>query len=166
MDEKLAMIMTIQYDTHRGVATRRLATILLATIGLWLADSAAAQSSQSGTGELIGIREIRLKPEIDPDEFDRFVAEQYNPSREGAYPGLREYIAKAKRGKKAGTYIHFVIFDAEKVRDLMFPGEEGQPVAWVMEILEKLPSFEEEFERYVEGGAEYFATYTDYVELR
>jgi len=156
--------MTILYKLHIGVATRHLAIALLAIIGLLVADSAIAQSSRAGTGELIGVREIKLKPGVDPAEFERFVAEQFNPSREGAYPGIREYIAKAKRGEKMGSYIHFIIFDSENTRDLMVP--DGQSVPWVAELIEKQPTFEEEFNRYVEGGAGYFETYTDYVVLR
>ena len=156
--------MTILHKLHSGVATRHLAIALLAIIGLVLAESAIAQSSRAGTGELIGVREIKLKPDVDPAEFDRFVAEEFNPAWEGAMPGVRAYIAKAKRGEKMGSYIHFIIFDSEKTRDLMLPDD--QPVPWAAELLEKLPTFEEEFERYVEGGAGYMETYTDYVVLR
>ena len=43
---------------------------------------------------------------------------------------------------------------------------DGQFVPWAVELFEKLPTFEKEFNRYVEGGAGYSETYTDYVVLR
>ncbi|HET6567541.1 MAG TPA: hypothetical protein VFG50_06215 [Rhodothermales bacterium] len=130
------------------------------------AQAGAAVSSREGTGPLIGVREIRLKPGVDPAEFDRFVRELYNPSREGVFPGAQDYIAKAIRGEKMGTYVHYFIIDSEKTRNIMFPGKEGEPADWFLEIWNKAPKFEDEFNKYVQGGADYFNTYTDYVVLR
>ena len=156
--------MTILHKLQVGIRARHLVIASLAVLGLLVAESVIAQSSRIGTGELIGVREIQLKPGVDPAEFDRFVAEQFNPAWEGAMPGVRAFIAKAKRGEKMGTYVHFIIFDSENTRDLMVP--DGQLVPWAAELFEKVPTFEEEFNSYVEGGAGYFETYTDYVVLR
>ena len=149
--------------------TRLLSLALLALIGLSTADSALAQSPRAGTGEVLSIRELRLKPGVDPAEFERFVKETYNPRFEQLhFPGWRGYILKADRGTRKGSYIHVYAVESERTRNAFFPTEEGvlseKSAPLAAELLEEVRRLNQELERYVEPG--WHDVYTDYVVLR
>jgi hypothetical protein len=128
-----------------------------------MVDSAFAQSSRAGTGEVIAIREIILKPGVDSVKFEQFIIEKYNPAMEGAMPGVKAFVTKADRGQMKGGYAHFIIFDSQKTRQAIVP-EEGKMADWFVPIWEKLESVSKELDEYLEEGS--MNIYSDYVVLR
>jgi hypothetical protein len=137
--------------------------MLLVTVGLLMLDSAHSQSSRAGTGEVIAIREIKLKAGVDSVKFERFVIDKYNPAMEGAVPGVKLFITKGYRGQKKGSYAHFFIFDSQKTLHAIVP-EEGKMADWFVPFWEKDEPIRKELDEYLE--ADWMAVYTDYVVLR
>lgn len=156
--------MTIPHTRRTGSATRRVALALLTCIGLVIIDSALAQSSRAGSGEVVAIRELELKPGVDPADFERFVIGTYNPAWEGAVPGTRGYIAKADRGTRKGSYALVLIFDSEKTRSVIYPKEGGGASKTFMPLLEGPFRANEQLDKYIEPGT--LSVYTDYVAMR
>ena len=98
-----------------------LASATLAFVMLVLSAPAPAQPPRAGSGEVIAIRELKLKPGIDAGQFEQFVTRTYNRAWEGAVPGLKAYIAKGDRGVRKDSYALLLIFDTEKTRNAIFP---------------------------------------------
>jgi hypothetical protein len=136
----------------------------LATVALVSGDSALAQSSRSGAGEVVAVRELELKPGIDPAEFDRFVVSTFNPAWEGTVPGVRAYIARADRGARKGSYALVLIFDSEKTRDAIYPKEGGGVSERFGPLLEGPFQANQQLDKYIDPGT--LSVYTDYVALR
>jgi len=147
----------------QSVATRLIPAALSGMTVLALV-SPAVQGGRSGTGEVVAIREIQLKPGVDIAEFERFAVRTYNPGWEGAVPGMKGYIAKGDRGAQKGSYLLVFIFDSESTRNRIFPKEGGGPSERFTALLEEPFSLGKELERYVEPGT--LSVYTDYVALR
>ena len=63
-----------------------IALILLTIAGFAVGAPALAQSSRTAD-EVVAIRELELKPDIDIAEFERFVTSTYNPGWDGALTG-------------------------------------------------------------------------------
>lgn len=105
--------MSVHHSIFPSTTNRLFCIILLVTLGYVTTDSAFAQSSRTGTGEVIAIRECKLKAGVDSVKFERFVIEKYNPAMEGAYPGVKSFITKVNRGQKKGSNAHFFIFDSQ-----------------------------------------------------
>lgn len=103
--------------------------LLISVTALW------AQTAITGKGEVIAVRFLELKADVDTTEFEKFVREEYNPALEGTVPGLKEFIAKSDRGSQVGSYALFIIFDSKIVRDLMIPTQ-GKMEAWISKIME------------------------------
>ncbi len=57
-----------------------------------------AQAPHTGKGEVIAVRFLELKADVDTTEFEKFAYEEFNPAFDGIVPGLKEYIAKSDRG--------------------------------------------------------------------
>lgn len=76
-------------------------------------------------GNIVAIREVNLKQDVDPDEFERFVAEEFTPTFEKHVPGVRAFILKGTRGDRKGGYAFVLVFDSENTRDFYFPTEDG-----------------------------------------
>ncbi len=145
--------------------TKRLIVIaLLVIIGLLAVDSVSAQSSRAGTGEVIAIRECKLKAGADSVKFERFIIEKYNPAMEGAFPGMKSFITKVDRGQKKGSYAHFFILDSEKTRHAIVPEEKGKMADWFVPLWEKTAPIRKELDEYMEE--DWMGKFTDYVVLR
>lgn len=156
--------MSISHEVFVSSTTNRLILItLLVMVGLLTVNSASAQSSRTGTGEVIAIRECKLKAGVDSVKFERFIVEKYNPAMEGAVPGVKAFITKGYRGQKKGGYAHFFIFDSQKTLLAIVP-EEGKPADWFLSFWEKSATIRKELDDYLE--ADWMTTYTDYVVLR
>ncbi len=146
-------------------STKRLfAMTLLAIFVLLAVNPASAQSSRAGTGEVIAIRECKLKAGVDSVKFERFIIEKYNPAMEGAFPGMKSFITKVDRGQKKGSYAHFFILDSEKTRHTIVPEEKGKMADWFVPFWEKSEPLRKELNEYMEEG--WMATFSDYVVLR
>ena len=131
---------------------------------LALTPLSSAQISRAAAGEVIAIRELQLNPGVDVAEFERFVRDSYNPSWQGAVPGMRGYIAKGDRGQQKGTYVLVFVFDSEKTRNTIFPKEGGGASEKFTALLQTPFSLGKTLEAYVEPGT--LSVYTDYIALR
>lgn len=156
--------MSIHHSVFLSTTNRLFFITLLLTVGLVTTDSALAQSSRAGTGEVIAIRECKIKAGIDTLKFERFVIEKYNPAMEGAFPGVKSFITKVDRGQKKGSYAHFFIFDSQNTLHAISPEEGGEMAAWFVPFWEKSEPIRNELDKYLEEG--WMAKFTDYVVLR
>ena len=156
--------MAIPHTLRIGFSTRPLALALVMVVGLGATGPARAQPPRAGSGEVIAVRELQLKPGIDLAEFERFVIGTFNPAWEGAVPGMKGYIAKADRGVQKGSYALLLIFDSEKTRNAIFPKEGGGASERFMPLVQGPLSLNKELDKYIEPGT--LSVYTDYVVLR
>lgn len=155
--------MSVSYAGFLNAANRLFIITMVVTVGLLMVDSALSQSSRAGTGEVIAIRECKLKAGVDSVKFERFIIEKYNPAMEGAYPGVKSFITKVDRGQKKGSYAHFFIFDSQKTLHAISPEEGGKMAAWFVPFWEKSAPIRTELDTYMEEG--WMAKFTDYVVL-
>lgn len=156
--------MPTHHSVFRSTTNRLFLITLLVAVGLVTIDSAPAQSSRSGTGEVIAIRDCKLKAGVDSLKFERFVIEKYNPAMEGAFPGVKSFITKVNRGQKKGSYAHFFIFDSQKTLHAISPEEGGKMADWFVPFWEKSAPIRNELDKYMEEG--WMAKFIDYVVLR
>ena len=156
--------MFILHALFASFTKRLIAVTLLVIVGLLAVDSVLAQSSRAGTGEVIAIRECKLKAGVDSVKFERFIIEKYNPEMEGAFPGVKSFVTKVDRGQKKGSYAHFFIFDAQKTLHAISPEEGGKMADWFVPFWEKTAPIRNELDKYLEEG--WMANFTDYVVLR
>lgn len=156
--------MSIHHSVILSTTNRLIFVTLLVAVGLFQVDSALAQSSRAGTGEVIAIRECKLKAGVDSVKFERFVIEQYNPAMEGTFPGVKSFITKVDRGQKKGSYAHILIFDSQKTLHAIVPEEGGEMADWFVPFWEKNAPIRKELDEYLEEG--WMDVYSDYVVLR
>ena len=89
------------------------------------------------SGRVLAFRELTLLPNTDPEQLERFAAEQLTPTFKKQVPGVESYILKGERGDNKGKYVHLLIFDSERTRDFYFP-REGGGEAGIPEVALKL----------------------------
>jgi hypothetical protein len=89
------------------------------------------------SGRVLAFRELTLLPNVNPKQLERFAAEQLTPTFKKKVPGVQSYIIKGERGDNKGKYVHLLIFDSERTRDLYFP-DEGVGEAGIPEVALKL----------------------------
>lgn len=147
----------------RRSSTYLLSAALLIPCALTMTGTASAQATRAATGEVVTIRELKLKAGTDRKLFERFIVERYNPAMEGALPGVKSYIAKADRGVRKGSYVHIFVFDSERTRNAIAPTE-GKMSDWASTMWQKLQAIQQEVDKYVEAG--WADVYVDYVVLR
>jgi hypothetical protein len=75
-----------------------------------------------GTGEVLGIHEVVLKPGVTPAELERFAAEEVDPVFKDLFPGVRVRLYKGERGRAPGTYLLIYEISSLRARDYYFPG--------------------------------------------
>jgi len=123
-----------------------------------------AQAPHTGKGEVIAVRFLELKADVDTTEFEKFAYEEFNPAFDGIVPGLKEYIARSDRGMDEGSYALLMIFDSQIVRDTMLPNR--SPAEWFGKIMEdqKLWTPWNKLGTYVVDGS--LGKYNDFVVLR
>ncbi len=89
---------------------------------------------RTGTGEVISVHGIQLKPEVNRAEFENWVIEYWNPAMHRLFPGVKSFITMGdNRGNAVGEYAYMLIFDSLKTRDAYMP-EEGKHSDWFKEI--------------------------------
>ena len=73
-----------------------------------------------------GLHEIELEAGVEPEEYERFLAEEIAPSP--IVPGLKVHLPKGDRGVRAGKYLVFLEIESREARDWYFPrpGEESE----------------------------------------
>ena len=156
--------MAISHNGRIGSPRWLLAAATLALAGSNAIVPVPAQSSRTGTGEVIAIRELKLKPGADLNRFEQFVTGTYNPAWEGAVPGMKGYIARGDRGVHKGGYTLILIFDSEKTRNAIFPKAGSGVSDRFAPLLQGPLGLNEKLDAYIEPGS--LSAYTDYVALR
>jgi hypothetical protein len=123
-------------------------------------------SLRTGTGEVISLRHIKLKSDINVDEFEKWVVEYFNPAWEGLIPGVKNFIAIGDtRGKATGEFAYFVIYDTLKTRDTYVP-QEGKPSEWFKEnYLDPNIYLHEELMKFLDTPS-FWENYSSWVVLR
>jgi hypothetical protein len=73
-----------------------------------------------------GLHEIELQPGVEPEEYERFFAEEIAPSP--MVPGLKVHLLKGDRGVRAGKFLVLLEIENLEARDRYFPrpGEESE----------------------------------------
>jgi hypothetical protein len=73
-----------------------------------------------------GLHEIELQPGVEPDEYERFFAEEIAPSP--MVPGWKVHLLKGDRGVRAGKFLVLLEIESLEARDRYFPnpGEESE----------------------------------------
>ena len=66
-----------------------------------------------------GLHEIELQPGVEPDEYERFFAEEVAPTVE--LPGWKTRLLKGDRGERAGKYLVLLEIESLEARDRYFP---------------------------------------------
>jgi hypothetical protein len=73
-----------------------------------------------------GLHEIELQPGVEPDEYERFFAEEVAPTVE--LQGWKTHLLRGDRGERAGKYLVLLEIESLEARDRYFPrpGEESE----------------------------------------
>ena len=137
---------------------------LMLSTGLLAVNSASAQSSRAGTGEVLAVRECKFKPGVDLAKFEKFIIEKFNPTMEGAYPGVKAFVTKVERGEKKGGYAFILIFDSRNTLNAITTGPDQPMGAWFVPFWEKTAAVRNELDEYMAEG--WFAKFDDYTVLR
>ena len=122
------------------------------------------QITYSGKGEVVAVRFLELKDNVNVKNFENFALEEYNPSFNRVVPGSRNFITKSDRGIDVDSYALIITFDSQIVRNAMIP-EQGSS-DWLNAIMEEngLWSLWNKLGTYV--TEESMSNYNDFVELR
>ena len=139
--------------------------ILLILFGMLInGTTLLSQITYSGKGEVVAVRFLELKENIDLSEFEKFAIEEFNSKFDGAVPGLKQYISKSDRGIAVDSYAMLMIFDSQIVRNTMIPNKKSSE--WLDTIMEEknLWSLWNKLGTYVID--ESLSNYNDFVELR
>ena len=95
---------------------------------------------------LYGLHRVRLRPGVDPAEFERFALGEFIPALQAlGVPGVRFALLKAERGVEAGAYQFLMAFDSVDVRDRYFP-EESRASPELIALVQPLRALSEVWE--------------------
>ena len=115
-----------------------------------------------GTGKVLGIHHCTLKQGVDPQEFERFVVEEYF-SPEIELPGWHGMLVKGERGANVGQYIIVYEINSVFTRNYFVPEPSIQSEE-AKAIIEKWGGSWAQLQKRVSEMAE-ISEYTDYVAL-
>ena len=114
--------------------------------------------------KLFGLHEIELQPGVEPDEFERFFAEELAPSP--MVPGLKVHLLKGDRGERAGKYLVLLEIESVETRDRYFPrpgaGVESEEFTQFLEQHPETAAAFDKWQKMSPFGSE-TEVYTDYV---
>ena len=65
--------------------------------------------------KLFGMHTIELHSGVKPEDFERFVVEEYYPSQH--WPGVVSHVLKGDRGEREGKYLVMLEFESAESRD-------------------------------------------------
>ena len=78
-------------------------------------------TDEINTGKVLRIRYCTLKQGVEPQEFERFMAEEFNPLMNEIMPGIRIIVMKGERGPNVGQYIVVWEMNSLYVRNYYMP---------------------------------------------
>jgi hypothetical protein len=94
-----------------------------------------------------GLHRVRLRPGVDPAEFERFALSEFLPALQALHaPGVEFALLKAERGVEAGAYQFLMVFDSVETRDRYFP-EESRASGELLALIQPLRALSEVWER-------------------
>jgi hypothetical protein len=135
-----------------------------ATTGVAPFDGSGAmiEDDRPGDQRLLGIHYLSLKDGVEPEDFERFIVEEWNPVMSDRFPGIHWMVVKGERNARDGEYLSVFDIQSVNVRDWYFPTPEASE-AWdaIWETCgEACSSLWERFSSMTEE-----TRYADYVEI-
>jgi ketosteroid isomerase-like protein len=75
------------------------------------------------SGNMFGLHalNIKLKENVTSTEFEKFYLEEYVPTLEEHFPGIKLYLLKGERGENEGRYGEFIYFQSLDERNSWIP---------------------------------------------
>ncbi|GEM_PF-1382986 len=116
-----------------------------------------------GTGKVLGIHSISLKKGVEPNEFEKFVVEEWAPVLQDLFPGWKALIMKGERGSRINQYILVYDISSLYARDFYVPKPwESSEMAKkiIQDCGDKCKKLVDRFEQMIER-----TEWTDYVAL-
>ncbi len=121
----LALVFFSLGSATTGVAQEEEAALAVVTA------AAVAVTGQDRASEhrLLGIHHLSLKNGVKPEDFERFIVEEWSPVISGVLPGIHLMVVKGERNAEDGEYL--LVFDIQSVyvRDWYYPGSGEQSEA-------------------------------------
>jgi hypothetical protein len=78
--------------------------------------------------KVFGLREVELQPGVEPEEYERFFAEEIATLPQ--LPGWKAHLLKGDRGARAGKLLILFEVDSVEARDRYFPGANEESEEW------------------------------------
>jgi hypothetical protein len=112
--------------------------------------------------KVFAVHEIELQPGVEPEEYERFFAEEIAPMLE--LPGWNTRLLKGDRGARTGKYLVLFEIESLEARDRYFPrpGEASEEFTRFLEQRPEAAAAMEKWEKYGRVDSESEIT-TDYV---
>lgn len=83
-----------------------------------------------------GLHEIELRPEVDPEEYEAWFAEEV--AGQPVLPGWKAYLLRGERGRRTGKYL--MVFEMDSIEDRdRFVSEEGEQSGELQRYLAEHP---------------------------
>jgi hypothetical protein len=86
--------------------------------------------------KVFGLHEIELRPDVDPEEYERHFAEQ--AAMQPTLQGWKAKLLRADRGPRAGKFLVLYEIESVEARNRYFPNE-GQPSEEFTSFLDQHP---------------------------
>lgn len=114
------------------------------------------------SGNIFGLHalKIKLKENVTPTEFEKFYLEEYVPTFEEHFPGIKLYLLKGERGENNGNYGQFIYFKSLDERNSWIP-EPGNMSEKGEEAMSKFQPTQDKLNEMIEWKA----VYTDWLVL-
>jgi hypothetical protein len=74
-------------------------------------------------GAVVANWNFTLKPEVQPERFEKFVKEEYIPAFEKNFEGVKITLLSGERGVKKGGYCILLHFKSKEVRNQWWPSD-------------------------------------------
>jgi hypothetical protein len=112
--------------------------------------------------KVFGMHEIELQPGVEPEDYERFFAEELAPTLK--LPGWKTHLLRGDRGARGGKYLVLHEIESLDARDRYFPGpgEQSEEFTRFLEQHPETAAAMEKWERYSTIHSENDIT-TDYV---
>ena len=99
--------------------------------------------------KVYGLHEIELQPGVEPDEYERFFAEEIAASP--IVPGWKVHLLKGDRGARAGKFLVLLEIESLESRDRYFP-RPGEASDDYTQFFEQHPESAAAFEKWQKVG--------------
>lgn len=116
-------------------------------------------------GLIVSSREVRLKPDVDPKAFEKWIDTYWNLQWQDLIPGFQSYVAKRDNETNENLYDYFLVFNS-KMRRYQDYSNSDKNIEWYREFLYYEPTkplYDELFE-YIEIDP--FFTNIDWFEIK